>query len=87
MLELDPSNECVLAVQVQGRCAPDEMGPHSGSWGNGAASENGGKAAYAGIDAAGTPRASSLGARDHFEVAGRHGSVRGLSPWLLGIWA
>jgi len=52
--------------------------PHSGSWGNGAASET---------DAAGTPRAPSLGARDHFEVAGRHGSVRGLPPWLLGIGA
>jgi hypothetical protein len=61
--------------------------PHSGSWGNGAASEMGGKAAYAGIDAAGTRRAPSFDARDHFEVAGRHGSARGLQPWLLGIWA
>ena len=55
--------------------------------GNGATSEMGGKAAYAGIDAAGTRRAPSFGARDHFEVAGRHGSARGLQPWLLGIWA
>ena len=61
--------------------------PHSGSRGNGAASKTGGKAAYSGIDAAGTRRSASLGARDHFEVPARHGSVRGLPPWLLGIWA